>query len=290
MANPTPPSPLVITSTWNEVFKRIDQWDDAEPFVEACSQKLQSVPGFRRLCSPKIGHLVRLESVGVLLVHNIHQEHSDSIVGGDDELRALTGAGSIAATVVLDEEGTYGAHTGMTIGWSTMKGWSSKADMTYEAKDAKRPAVTPKPKTKPKSSKTPSKRAVRTRTARVKTKKGRAYEKAKLKSTGDSVQDTAGESDEEEAEDEEFSGGEVTEVRAAMLSWPNVLPVPGFLFAAMMDAYSSSASTLCLIAVKAIRDRAIEAGQDPDITRLAQVWAYVPAGYGTGPQGRKRPA
>ena len=68
-----------------------------------------------------------------------------------------------------------------------MKGWSSKADMTYEAKDAKRPAVTPKPKTKPKSSKTPSKRAVRTRTARVKTEKGRAYEKAKLKSTGDSV-------------------------------------------------------------------------------------------------------
>ena len=116
MANPTPPSPLVITSTWNEVFKRIDQWDDAEQFVEACGQNLQSVPGFRRLCSPKIGHLVRLDLGGILLVHNIHQEHSNSIVGGDDELRALTGAGSIAATVVIDEIGTYEGQTGILPG------------------------------------------------------------------------------------------------------------------------------------------------------------------------------
>jgi hypothetical protein len=42
-----------------------------------------------------------------------------------------------------------------------------------------------------------------------------------------------------------------------------VLPLPGFLVAALMDAYTTDAGILCLVAIYATRKRAREAGVDP---------------------------
>ena len=55
-----------------------------------------------------------------------------------------------------------------------------------------------------------------------------------------------------------------------------VLPLPGFLVAAIMDAYITDAGILCLVAIYAIRKRAGEAGVDPAESTTAQKAAYAP--------------
>jgi hypothetical protein len=44
--------------TWADVFRELDQWDAIEKFAERHAQALDTRAGFRRFCSPKIGHLV----------------------------------------------------------------------------------------------------------------------------------------------------------------------------------------------------------------------------------------
>lgn len=51
---------------------------------------------------------------------------------------------------------------------------------------------------------------------------------------------------------------------------PNILPVPGFIFAAIMEAYSTDASRLCLAAIAAIKTRARQAGEDPKQSQTAR--------------------
>ena len=56
---------------------------------------------------------------------------------------------------------------------------------------------------------------------------------------------------------------------------PNTLPIPAFLVAALMKAYSTDAATLCLAAIDAIKARADEAGEDPLKSQRAQQASYV---------------
>ncbi|KAI2509980.1 hypothetical protein MHU86_4406 [Fragilaria crotonensis] len=59
---------------------------------------------------------------------------------------------------------------------------------------------------------------------------------------------------------------------------PNlVLPLPGFLVVALMDAYTIDATTLCLAAIAAINARAEPAGEDPSSSLLANRASYVAA-------------
>jgi hypothetical protein len=62
----------------------------------------------------------------------------------------------------------------------------------------------------------------------------------------------------------------------AAIALPNVLPLLGFLVAALMDNYSTDAGIVCLAAIAAIRKRASEAGVDPSDLPAAQKAAYVP--------------
>jgi hypothetical protein len=62
----------------------------------------------------------------------------------------------------------------------------------------------------------------------------------------------------------------------AAISLPNVLPIPGFLVAALMDADMTDAGILCLAAIDAIRKRTREAGVDPASSTAAQKAAYLP--------------
>ncbi|KAI2509783.1 hypothetical protein MHU86_4636 [Fragilaria crotonensis] len=56
---------------------------------------------------------------------------------------------------------------------------------------------------------------------------------------------------------------------------PNVLPVPAFIFAAILEAYTAEASKLCLAAISAINTRATQAGEDPKQSPTARKAAYV---------------
>ena len=150
-------STTITARTWRDVFERLDQWEDSAQFDAACNQELKSITGFRRLCSPKIGHLIRLQSGAVQIIYNISQAHEDTIVGSNDELRALTGASSTASTVVIDDSGAYDTQTGMHIEWSTMVNWEKETDIDSEARDAMRSSsviVRLEPKDKAKASKT----------------------------------------------------------------------------------------------------------------------------------------
>ena len=57
---------------------------------------------------------------------------------------------------------------------------------------------------------------------------------------------------------------------------PNILPLPGFLVAALMEAYTTDADILCLVAIDAIKKREMAAGADPADITVAQKAAYVP--------------
>jgi hypothetical protein len=63
----------------------------------------------------------------------------------------------------------------------------------------------------------------------------------------------------------------------ATIALPNVLPLPGFLVAALMEASASDgAGVLCLTAIDAIGKRVRADGQDPVESPAAQKSAYVP--------------
>jgi hypothetical protein len=43
---------------WADVSRELNQWDVVETFAERHGQALKTRAGFRRFCSPKIGHLI----------------------------------------------------------------------------------------------------------------------------------------------------------------------------------------------------------------------------------------
>lgn len=97
-----------MSKTWSDVFNELDQWDEVKRFTHVQASSFSTVTGFRRLCSPKIGHILLLRGGGVQAVHHIHQEVEDELhaeQGGD--LWALMGAGSTASTIVIENSGTY---------------------------------------------------------------------------------------------------------------------------------------------------------------------------------------
>ena len=61
-----------------------------------------------------------------------------------------------------------------------------------------------------------------------------------------------------------------------MIVLPSILPVSAFIVVTLMEAYTSDVGHLCLAAIKAIRDRATLAGEDPLRSVNARRAAYVP--------------
>jgi len=105
------------TKTWADVFQDLDQWDAVDTFADRHAQALNTVAGFRRFCSPKIGHLIAHEGGNYQTIHHVHQDGNDDIDDDDDDadIWALIGAGSTAATVVLSQTGTYDQQTGVQL-------------------------------------------------------------------------------------------------------------------------------------------------------------------------------
>jgi hypothetical protein len=93
MSTSTTPSPFSLVTyscTWLNIFKDVDQWKDVDRFAALQARDLDTVQGFRRLCSTSIGHGIALCLGGVQLVHHIHQDTVDDLDSGSEELWALT--------------------------------------------------------------------------------------------------------------------------------------------------------------------------------------------------------
>ena len=101
--------------TWADVFRDLDQWDAVDTFAARHAQAIKTVAGFRRFCSPKIGHLIAHEGGDLQIIHQVHQNANDDINDDDDaDIWPLIGAGSTAANVVLSTTGTYVQQTGFS--------------------------------------------------------------------------------------------------------------------------------------------------------------------------------
>ena len=131
-------SPVTLSRTWLDVFDALDQWGDVTKFYEHHSRELNTVQGHRRLCSPKVGHLMALRTGAVPLVHHIHQEDVDDFHGDDEgELWALTGAGGTASMLVIGTRCAHDRLTGEANSWSTMVSWKTKKDVITAPDNAK---------------------------------------------------------------------------------------------------------------------------------------------------------
>ncbi|KAI2498407.1 hypothetical protein MHU86_16104 [Fragilaria crotonensis] len=239
------------TKTWADVYQDLDQWDAVDTFADRHAQALNTVAGSRRFCSPKIGHLIAHECGDFQMIHHVHQDGNDDIDDDDDaDIWALIGAGSTAATVVLSQTGTYDKQTGFNYEWSRMVHWSEIGDVALTHPKAKELLGGTKGQTKGKG---------KAKKGAKKTKKPKAYDT-----------DLFTDSDEDNDDIDPEAG-----VGAAIVL-PNVIPLPGFLVAALMRAYTSDAGELCLKAIDAIRKRARAAGHDPVESPVAKKAAYVP--------------
>ncbi|KAI2493248.1 hypothetical protein MHU86_21285 [Fragilaria crotonensis] len=225
------------TKTWADVYQDLDQWDAVDTFADRHAQALNTVAGSRRFCSPKIGHLIAHECGDFQMIHHVHQDGNDDIDDDDDaDIWALIGAGSTAATVVLSQTGTYDKQTGFNYEWSRMVHWSEmgtshlltlKLRSFWEERKDRR-------KVKEKRRKAPRKR--RNQKTRHRLVHGQRRGQRRHRPGGGS---------------------------GSAIVLPNVIPLPGFLVAALMRAYTSDAGELCLKAIDAIRKRARAAGHDP---------------------------
>ena len=257
---------------WVEIFDEMDQWEDVGKFYKLHSRELNTVQGHRRLCSPKVGHLLALRTGAVQLVHHIHQEDVDNFHGNDEEgkIWALMGAGGTASTIVIGTHNAYDRLSGKPDNWTTMSKWKTKADVTVstdkvraiETKSGKKAAAAAK------RSKTPSGSGKMRRSVVAMMPKMKEYKKSLTANSDDDVVEVV------DANDENADPIGTQGKRTGAII-PNILPVPAFIVMALMKAYSSDAATLCIAAIEVIKARAIEAGEDPLHSQKAKNAAYV---------------
>jgi hypothetical protein len=269
-------SPVTMSKTWADFFRELDQWDEVGRFEILQASELNTVSGFRRLCSPKIGHLLLLRGGGVQAVHHIHQDVEDELHAAENsgDLWALTGAGSTASTIVIENSGTYDRQSGAMIEWDEMRNWISADDVTSEQnKDAGRTGQSKEDGlTKPK--KQASKRSTvggRTRATKTPTSKMQEYRKVLMVDSSDEEEASVG----PEGPGNDENDDPVVTMTHQRVTIPNILPVPAFIFAAIMESYTTNASRLCVATIAAIKARTIQADEDPEQSLTAKRASYV---------------
>ncbi len=77
-------SPMTMTLSWEEVFRRLDQWSVVEKLrdLHAKSNAGTSPTGFVRFGSPDIAHLVVDTQEEVRLFHHFHHDVDDGLNDG----------------------------------------------------------------------------------------------------------------------------------------------------------------------------------------------------------------
>ena len=110
------------------MVQELDQWDAVEKFAEHHVQALDTKAGFRRFCSPKIGHLLAHDGGGFQISHHVQQDGGDNINDNDEgNIWAFMGAGSTAPAVFLSC--TYDKQTSVSHEWSKMVQWAEIKDV-----------------------------------------------------------------------------------------------------------------------------------------------------------------
>jgi hypothetical protein len=124
--------------TWADVFRELDQWDAVETFAERHAQALDTRAGFRRFCSPKIGHLLAHDCGGFQIIHHVHQDGADDIDNEGDIWVPRDAGRTAATTVVLSSKGTYDKQTGVSYEWSKIVHWTEIKDVAMTHPQATR--------------------------------------------------------------------------------------------------------------------------------------------------------
>ncbi len=124
-------SPLTMTSTWEEMFKSLDQWDVVDKLraLHLKSSTSTIATGFLQFKSPDIAHLMANTSRRVRLFHHFHHDADDGLKDGTDELWALMGSGAMAAAMAVNKSHVNEPQRGTTFDWSKRLAWNSTQDV-----------------------------------------------------------------------------------------------------------------------------------------------------------------
>ena len=163
----------------------------------------------------------------MLAVHHIHQDVEDDLhADNGGYLWALTGAGSTASTIVIENSGTYDRQSGDMIDWPEMEGWTSVGDVTAARNEDTDKAGQPREDgtTKKQAGKRPT-TGGRTRATKTPTSKMQEYKKMLMVDTSDEDEDSVGP---EGPPRDENNDPSIT-VLHSRVTIPNVLPVPAFI-------------------------------------------------------------
>ncbi|KAI2507344.1 hypothetical protein MHU86_7064 [Fragilaria crotonensis] len=114
-------SPMTMTSTCEDVFRTLDQWDIV-PKLSSLHMKSNSIntesTGFVHLCSPDIAHFMVNTHGTICLFRHVHNDADDGLNDGTNALWALLGGGGIAAAMAVDTKQVVRSHVGPPYDWS----------------------------------------------------------------------------------------------------------------------------------------------------------------------------
>ena len=263
-------SPMTMTSTWEDVFRALDQWE-VVPKLDRLHSKSNSIntesTGFVHLCSPDIAHLMVNTHGTIRLFHHFHHDADDGLNDGTNALWALLGGGGFAAAMVVDTKQIVRSHVGTPYDWSKMLTWNSTSDVRRAIEElvTTRSSVPGVSESAGQAS-APAREPPPVAAARGRPKKGSAPRGRAKSGKHTNDQDKTNDADADDTED-------VTVVGFTMK--PTV-PVPAFIAAAIMESYVTDPEELALLIVRTIKQRASE-DPDPDrASRFAEAASYVP--------------
>ncbi|KAI2497540.1 hypothetical protein MHU86_16943 [Fragilaria crotonensis] len=254
-------SPMTMTLTWLDVFRKLDQWEVVEK-LSALNSKTNSVStnstGFVHLCSPEVAHLM-VNTHGVIrLFHHFHHDADDGLNDGTNALWALMGAGGFAAAMAVDTKQVVERHIGTPFDWSRMLSWNSTSDVLAAINESL---------------------TTRAQVSGVSTGATREAEPAGTLPTATRGRPKKGSGTKHRAKPSkpvEASEDDTDDVTVVGFTMKPTVPVPAFIAAAIMDTYVTAPEELALLIVNAIKQRASE---DPDPSRAtirAEAASYIP--------------
>ena len=254
-------SPMTMTLTWLDVFRKLDQWEVVEK-LSALNSKTNSVStnstGFVHLCSPEVAHLM-VNTHGVIrLFHHFHHDADDGLNDGTNALWALMGAGGFAAAMAVDTKQVVERHIGTPFDWPRMLSWNSTSDVLAAINESL---------------------TTRAQVSGVSTGATHDAEPASTPPTATRGRPKKGSGTKNRAKPSkpvEASEDDTDDVTVVGFTMKPTVPVPAFIAAAVMDTYATAPEELALLIVNAIKQRASE---DPDPSRAtirAEAASYIP--------------
>jgi hypothetical protein len=103
-------SPMTVTRTWEEVFRRLNQWD---------------VVNKLRALHMKSSDRTSSTARRVRLFHHFHHNADDGLNDGTDDLWALMGSGAMATAMSVNKVHVNEPQRGTPFDWPKMLAWNS---------------------------------------------------------------------------------------------------------------------------------------------------------------------